>query len=143
MPDTTVMAWPCHGVHRPEKSDKGGCDRSWKRWLPRLRNTNVVRYGLSGLPDRVGNSKEFDRVEHKMEDVRQMLIQRGLQTRHYSLADFGRLRTTGPQAERNKGNCGLAGQRKVQEMIVAWKRAVKTSTSPRASIPITHGPAAT
>jgi hypothetical protein len=31
------------------------------------------------VPGKVGKSKEFDRVEHQMEDVRQMLIQRGLQ----------------------------------------------------------------
>jgi hypothetical protein len=31
------------------------------------------------LTGKVGKPKEFDRVERKMEDVRQMLIQRGLQ----------------------------------------------------------------
>ena len=31
------------------------------------------------LMGKVGKSKEFDRLEHQMEDVRQMLIQRGLQ----------------------------------------------------------------
>ena len=33
---------------------------------------------LTGFTRKVGDSKEFDSVEHKMEDVRQTLIQRGL-----------------------------------------------------------------
>jgi hypothetical protein len=47
--------------------------------LAEVKKNELSEVWLIGFTDRVGSSKEFDRVERKMEEVRQTLIQRGLQ----------------------------------------------------------------
>jgi hypothetical protein len=64
---------------------------------------------MIGFTDRVGSSKEFDRVERKLADVREMLIQRGLQP---DIIRWLILEGYAPVASRLRG----------QKVIVAWPK---------------------
>jgi hypothetical protein len=58
---------------------KAVADKELEKVVAEVKKYEGSEVWLIGFTRQVGKSKEFDRVEHKMEDLRQMLIQRGLQ----------------------------------------------------------------
>ena len=67
---------------------------------------------IIGFTNRVGSSKEFDRVERKLADMREMLIQRGVQ------ADIIRPLIL-------EGYAPVASKRRGEKVIVAWPSGEK------------------